>query len=103
MQAENVMLRDTVEFLGERLACAERRLQAAHIRKPYSLAERLHILWCIEYFGIPRRQIAEDVMGSVTAVLRPPDHFMQAYAIAPACGIRRKECWLGPCVCVEAP
>ena len=43
------MLRDTIEFLLERLACAERRLQAAHIRKPYSLAERLHILWCIEY------------------------------------------------------
>ena len=37
VQAENVMLRDTVEFLVERLACAERRLKAAHIRKPYSL------------------------------------------------------------------
>jgi transposase InsO family protein len=56
-QAENVMLRDTIEFLVERLACAERRLRAAHLRKPYSLAERLHILWCIEYFGIPRRQV----------------------------------------------
>jgi len=56
-QAENVLLRDTVEFLTERLACAERRLKAANIRKPYSLAERLHILWCIEYFGISRRQI----------------------------------------------
>jgi putative transposase len=54
---ENVTLRDTVEFLTERLACAERRLKAAHIRRPYSPAERLHILWCIEYFGIPRRQI----------------------------------------------
>jgi hypothetical protein len=41
-------LRHTAEFLGERLACAERRLKAAHIRKPYSLAARLHILWCIE-------------------------------------------------------
>ena len=47
-QAENILLRDTVEFLSERLACAERRLKAAKIRKPYSLAERLHILWCIE-------------------------------------------------------
>ena len=56
-QAENILLRDTVEFLSERLACAERRLKAAKIRKPYSLAERLHILWCIEYFGISRRQI----------------------------------------------
>ncbi len=55
--AENVTLRDTVEFLTERLACAERRLKAAKIRKPYSLAERLHILWGIEYFGISRRQI----------------------------------------------
>jgi len=57
VQAENVMLRDTVEFLGERLACAERRLKAANIRMPYSLAERLHILWCLEYFGMQRRQI----------------------------------------------
>ena len=56
-QAENVLLRDTVEFLTERLACAERRLTAAKIRKPYSLAERLNILWCIEYFGVSRRQI----------------------------------------------
>ncbi len=56
-EAENVVLRDTVEFLTERLACAERRLKAANIRKPYSLAERLHILWAIEYFGISRRQI----------------------------------------------
>ena len=48
-QSDDVMLRDTIEFLLERLACAERRLQAAHLRKPYSLAERLHILWCIEY------------------------------------------------------
>ncbi len=57
MQADNVMLRDTIEFLLERLACAQRRLQAAHLRKPYSLREQLHILWCVEYFGIPRRQI----------------------------------------------
>jgi len=57
VHAENVVLRDTVEFLAERLACAERRLKAANIRRPYSPAERLHILWCIEYFGIPRRQI----------------------------------------------
>ncbi len=56
-RTENALLRDTIGFLVERLACAERRLQAAHIRTPYSLAERLHILWCIEYFGIPRRQI----------------------------------------------
>ena len=56
-EAENVLLRDTVEFLTERLACAERRLKAAGIRKPYSPAERLHILWCVEYFGISRRQI----------------------------------------------
>jgi len=57
VEAEKVMLQDTVELLTERLACAERRLKAAGIRKPYSPAERLHILWCIEYFGISRRQI----------------------------------------------
>jgi transposase InsO family protein len=56
-EADNVMLRDTIELLVEQLACAQRRLKAANIRVPYSLAERLHILWCIHYFGIPRRQI----------------------------------------------
>jgi putative transposase len=56
-QVENVMLRDTIELLVEQLACARRRLKAANIRMPYSPAERLHILWCIYYFGIPRRQI----------------------------------------------
>ncbi len=59
VHAENAMLWDTVEFLIKRLACAERRLKAANIRTPYSLAERLHILWCVEYFGIPRRRIPE--------------------------------------------
>jgi hypothetical protein len=72
-QAENVLLRDTVEFLTERLACAERRLKAAKIRKPYSLAERLHILWDIEYFGISRRQIPKHsgVARSTAAVTYP--------------------------------
>jgi transposase InsO family protein len=56
-EADNVMLRDTIELLVEQLACAQRRLKAANIRIPYSPAERLHILWCIHYFGIPRRQI----------------------------------------------
>ncbi len=56
-EIENVALRDTVEFLTEQLACAQRRLKAAGIRKPYSPAERLHILWAIEYFGVSRRQI----------------------------------------------
>jgi len=55
--AENVLLHDLVEFLIERVTCLERRLNAANIRKPYSVAQRLHILWCIDYFGIPRRQI----------------------------------------------
>jgi transposase InsO family protein len=57
VQAENVILRDTIELLTEQLSCARRRLKAANIRMPYSPAERLHILWCIECFGIPRRQI----------------------------------------------
>ena len=35
-ELENVALRDRVEFLTEQLACAQRRLKAAGIRKPYS-------------------------------------------------------------------
>ena len=67
--AENAMLRDTIEFLVERLACAERRLKAAHIRKPYSLAERLHIPWCIECFGISGRQIPKCFRVARSTVL----------------------------------
>jgi len=67
---ENVTLRDTVEFLTERLACAERRLKVANLRTPYSLAERLHILWCIEYFGIPRRQIPKCIGVARSTVWR---------------------------------
>jgi len=69
-EAENVLLRDTVEFLTERLACAERRLRAANIRRPYSPAERLHILWCIEYFGISRRQIPRHLEVARSTVWR---------------------------------
>ncbi len=69
-RAETVALRDTVEFLTEQLACAERRLKAAGIRKPYSPAERLHILWCIEYFGLSRRQIPKHFGGARTTVWR---------------------------------
>jgi hypothetical protein len=50
---KDVVLRDTVEFLTERLACAERRLKAANLRMPYSPSERLHMLWCVEYFSRP--------------------------------------------------
>jgi hypothetical protein len=66
VKAENVVFRDTVEFLTKWLACAERRLKAATTRMPCSPAERLHILWCIEHFGIPRRrQIPKCPAGSV--------------------------------------
>jgi hypothetical protein len=61
VHVENVVLRDTVELLVERLACAQRRLKAASIRMPYSPSARLHILWCVEYFGIQRRGIADSL------------------------------------------
>jgi len=70
VEAEKVMLRDTVELLVEQLACAQRRLKAASIRMPYSPAERLHILWCVEYFGISRRQIPKHFGVARTTVWR---------------------------------
>jgi len=57
LRAENVALRDTLELQGEQIAHLRRRLRQANVRMPYSLSERLRILWCVEYFGIPRRQI----------------------------------------------
>jgi hypothetical protein len=44
VQADNVMLRDTIGLLVEQLNGAHRRLKAAHIRIPYLPGERLHIL-----------------------------------------------------------
>ncbi|MCK4300216.1 MAG: DDE-type integrase/transposase/recombinase [Planctomycetes bacterium] len=57
LQAENLELRDVNELQSEQIAVLRRRLKAAGIRRPYSVAERLRILWCVEYFGIPGRQI----------------------------------------------
>ena len=59
LRAENVALRDTLELQAEQIAHLRRRLRQANVRLPYSPAERLRILWCVEYFGIPRRQIPE--------------------------------------------
>ncbi len=58
-QLRTVHLRqqDIIEMQADQITALRRRLQAARIRRPYSLAERLHILWCAEYYGIPRRQL----------------------------------------------
>ncbi len=40
VQADTVMLRDTIEFLVEQLACAQRRLQAAEVSQNQSEASR---------------------------------------------------------------
>jgi hypothetical protein len=39
------------------LSSGQRGLKAAHLRKPDSLTGRSHFLWCIEYSGIPQRQV----------------------------------------------
>ena len=57
LRSENLTLRDTLELQGEQMAHLRRRLRQANVRLPYSPAERLRVLWCVEYFGIPRRQI----------------------------------------------
>jgi len=59
LQAENVRLRDTIELQAEQIAHLRRRLRQANVKLPYSLAERLRILWCVEYFRMPRRRIPE--------------------------------------------
>jgi len=59
LQAENLRLRDTAELQAEQIAHLRRRLRQANVRLAYSLAERLRILWCVEYFRIPRRRIAD--------------------------------------------
>lgn len=57
LRAENLMLRDALELPGEQIGHLGRRLRQANVRLPYSPAERLRIVWCVEHFGIPRRQI----------------------------------------------
>jgi transposase len=58
-RAENLLLRDRLEQQAEQIAHLRRRLRQANVRLPYSPAECLRILWCVEYFGIPRRRIPE--------------------------------------------
>lgn len=55
--AENLEQRHIIELQSDTIAILQRRLKAAGIRRPYSVPERLHILWCVEYYGISRRQI----------------------------------------------
>jgi hypothetical protein len=57
LQAENLDLRDVNELQAEQIAVLQRRLKAAEIRRPYSVAERLRVLWCVQYLGVPGRQI----------------------------------------------
>ncbi|GAF71141.1 unnamed protein product [marine sediment metagenome] len=47
--AENLEQRDVIELQADTIAILQRRLKAAGIRRPYSVTERLHILWCVEY------------------------------------------------------
>lgn len=69
VRAENVVLWDTLGLLIERPACAELRLKAANTGQRCSLAERLRILWCVEYLGIPSRGIPGSLSGTREPVL----------------------------------
>ena len=55
--AENLEQRDVIELQADTITLLQRRLKRAGIRRSYSVAERLHILWCAEYYGSPRRQL----------------------------------------------
>lgn len=57
VDAENTRLRDrdTIQLPVGQLVAAERGPKAAPIRKLNSLTGRSHLLWCIEYSGIPQR------------------------------------------------
>jgi len=76
-RAENLMLQYRVGFQAEQIACLRRRLKAARTRRPHALAERLQILWCVEYFAIPRRPIPKYsgiARSTVWRWLRRPTH-----------------------------
>ena len=70
LRAENLDLRDTNEMQAEQIAILQRRLRAAGIRRPYSVAERLRIIWCVEYFCIARRQIPKRLGVARSTVWR---------------------------------
>jgi len=70
LRAENLDLRDTNELQAEQIAILQRRLRAAGIRRPYSVAERLRIIWCVEYFGLTRRQIPKRLGVARSTVWR---------------------------------
>jgi len=57
LRAAHLRQQYIIEMQADQITALQRRLRAANIRRPYSLAERLHILWCAEYYGISRRQL----------------------------------------------
>ena len=55
--AEILFLRERVAQLQLQVSILRKHL-GKHAKSPrYSLAERLHVLWFLEYFQIPRRQV----------------------------------------------
>jgi len=57
-----MVLEDAVAFREARLEVLEKRLGEEKPRRPYPLLERLHILWLMEYYQIPKRRV-KDTFG----------------------------------------
>jgi len=62
LEARVMVLEDAVAFRDARLEVLEQRLGEERPRRPYPLMERLHILWLMEYYQIPKRRV-KDTFG----------------------------------------
>jgi transposase InsO family protein len=61
VEARVASLEDTLELQQAHIEVLESRLGEERPRKPYPLMERLRIIWLMEYFQIPQRQLRDKL------------------------------------------
>jgi transposase InsO family protein len=59
LEARVILLEDALAFRDARPEVLERRLGEERPRRPYPLLDRLHLLWLIEYYQVPKRRVKE--------------------------------------------
>jgi len=70
LEARVATLEDTLELREAHIEVLESRLGGKRTRKPYSLMERIRIIWLMGYFQIPGRRLRETLGVSRSSVWR---------------------------------
>ena len=70
LQARIQALEDKLQQRDATIALLRKRLGQVKSRRPYTLAQRLRILWLIEYFRIPKRRVKDQLSVSRASIHR---------------------------------